>query len=517
MSAKALVIGPFSGGLNNVSDPSAIADNELAECINMELDLNGSLAARPPFVASAGPGASHVRAIGNAIFGTESYIIFANSAGVWAQKLSDLSFTLITATACNPLCCVQYADKVWIVASPGASANGGGWSPTVAFSASATMPKGGACIIYKERMWICPGYFATTNSSRLFYSPIADPGGTWAVSTDFFDVVPGDGQRLMDLAIYNNNLIIFKEDSTHALSYDTSPADAIMLKINPTTGISRHYCLVSYERNIYVLHEGKVYEINNYNWADISSKVFFTATSLTPGTFTEDMCMSLVGDRLVVRHFENTWVYGLKTKTWSQWTSADSSLNSLGPFVEHPNVLSSLPFKIYRAGISLTSPTHIVTLKELHDSTTVEKNSSAASVDINCSVTTKNYDFGVGYTYKKLAYWGIDVLTTQQIIGTASPITFGLTVLWGDLSLNTWDSLGSWASPLTINPDVTTTVAGVQGTTRRFIKNLKGLRFRLVKFKVQLKTGGSTVDGPARLYTITAFATAKEYVSKSVS
>lgn len=516
MPADGIVIGPFVGGLNNVSDPASISDDELQECVNLELDLNGSLIARPPLVASAGPGASHVRAIGNAVFGTESYVIYANAAGVWAQKLSDLSFVSITATACNPLVAIQYADKVFIVASPGSSANGGSWNGTT-FTAISSMPKGGAAIIYKERMWICPGYFATSNASRLFYSPIADPGGTWNTGTDFFDVSPGDGQKLIDLIIYNNNLILFKDDSTYALSYSTAPADATMIKINNTVGVSRHYCMVPYERTIYVLHEGKVFEIVNYNWNDISLKVFFTAASLTPGTFTEDMCMSLIGDRLMVRFFENVWVYGIKTKTWSQWTSADSSLNSLGPFVEHPNVLSSLPFRVYRAGVSLTSPTHIVSIKEFADATTVEKNSSAANVTITCYATTKNYDFGISYVYKRLAYWGADVLTTNAVVGTASPVTFGVTVTWSDLSSSAWSSLGSWASPLTINPDVITTVPGATGTLRRFLKMAKSLRFRQIKFKVQMTTGGSTADGPCRLYSITAFANAKQYTSKSVS
>lgn len=515
MPAEAIVMGPFAGGLNNVSDPASINDDELAECVNLELDLNGSLVARPPFVASAGPGASHVRAIGNCIFGTESYVIFANAAGVWAQKLSDGTFVTITATAPNPLCAIQYAGFLWIIPSPGSSANGGKWDGTT-YTAVAAIPKAGSAIVYKERMWLCPGYFATTNTSRLFFSAIADPG-SWTTGTDFFDISPGDGQKLIDLVIYNNNLILFKDDSTYALSYTSAPSDATVLKINNTVGVSRHYCMVPYERTIYVLHEGRVFEIVNYNWSDISLKVFFTAASLTPGTFTEDMCMSLIGDRLVVRHFENVWVYGIRTKTWSQWTSADSSLNSLGAFVEHPNVLSSLPLRIYKAGVSLTSPTHIVTIKEFADATTVEKNSSAANVTITCYATTKNYDFGVSYVYKRLSYWGADVLTINNVIGTASPITFGVTVTWADLASSTWGSLGSWASPTTINPDVTTTVVGASGTLRRFLKMAKGLRFRQIKFKVQMTTGGSTADGPCKLYTITAFAGAKQYTSKSVS
>lgn len=38
----------FTGGLNNVSDISSIADNELADIVNLEIDSTGSLVARPP-------------------------------------------------------------------------------------------------------------------------------------------------------------------------------------------------------------------------------------------------------------------------------------------------------------------------------------------------------------------------------------------------------------------------------------------------------------------------------------
>lgn len=518
MPSKGIILGPFTGGANTASDPSAIGDNELSECINLELDLNGSLAARPPYVASATPSGNTVglRAIGNAVFGTESYVIFSNSAGVWALRLSDSAWLSITSTNVDATTCVQYADKVWIVARPGTSGNGGSWSPTSSFSAVSAMPKGGACVIYKERMWITPGYDSTSNSSRLYFSNIANPGA-WTTSTDYFDVAPGDGQKLIDLAVYSNNLIIFKEDSTYTLAYDTSPADAIMIKINSTIGASRQFCVVLYERSIFVLHGDKLYEIVNYNFSQVNTKFYFTATQKTPGTFTEDICVSLLAQRLVVRYFENTYVYGLLTQTWSQWISADTSLQNIGPIVEQPNVRSTLTKRIFRAGCNKSTQAHIISIKESHDSTTLEKNSSGTNVNIACRATTKIYDFGVGYVYKKMNFWGVEVITSKSITGTATPIVFGDVVTWGSLTTTSWDTLGSWASPLTIDPSISTTVGATVGSLRRFIKFLKGLRFRQIKFKVEMTTDGSTLDGPCRLYTITVFAASRQHVSKSVS
>lgn len=515
--AEAITLGPFAGGLNNQADPSAIADTDLAECVNLELDIQGtSLAARPPLVGLAGPSTStRLLAIGNAVFGTDSYVILANSSGVWAYKLSDGSYTTITSTAVNPTCAIQYDNKVWIVARPGSAVNGGSWSPTVAFAANANMPKGGAAAIYKERMWIVPGQFATTNDSRLYFSNIADPS-SWNTATDFFDVSPGDGQKLMDLVVVNNNLTMFKNDSTYVLTYSTAPTDGTIIKANNNIGATRQHCMVTHENSIYVLHEGKVYKIDNYNFVDVSIKVPFKPTVLTPGTYTEEMHLSKVGNRLVVRYFDKTYAYGIKTNSWSEWRVGHTDLNAIGPIVEHPNINATQPYLMYVAGQSVSTRTFITSIWDGHTDNRVEK-TVASPVAMSCYVKTKNYDFGLGYQYKKLKYWGADILTTKNVVGIASPITFGVSVTWADVGIYEWNSLGSWASPLITNPDVTTNVTAIAGSLRRFMKFLKALRFRQVNFTVQMVTDGSLSDGPCRLYTITIFAMPKQHTSKQVS
>jgi hypothetical protein len=42
-------LGPFVGGMNNsTNNPATIADTELWDCLNMDVDLDGSLKMRPP-------------------------------------------------------------------------------------------------------------------------------------------------------------------------------------------------------------------------------------------------------------------------------------------------------------------------------------------------------------------------------------------------------------------------------------------------------------------------------------
>lgn len=516
-SAEAITLGPFVGGLNTQADPSAISDTDLAECINLELDIQGtSLTARPPLVGLAGPSTStRLLAIGNAVFGTDSYVILANASGVWAYKLSDGSFTSITNNASNPTCAIQYDNKVWIIARPGSSANGGSWTPSGTFTVISGMPKGGAAVIYKERMWIAPGQFATTNDSRLYFSNIADPA-TWTTATDFFDLSPGDGQKLIDLVVVNNNLTLFKNDSTYVLTYSTAPTDGTIIKANNNIGATRQHCMQTHENSIYVLHEGNVYKIDNYNFVNISTKVPFNPTVLTPGTYTEEMHLSKIGNRLIVRFFDKTYSYGLKTNSWSEWRTENSDLNALGPIVEHPNINATQPFLMYVAGQSISTRTFITSIWDGHTSSRVERTVSTP-VAVKCRIKTKNYDFGLGYQFKKLKYWGADILTTKDVVGTASPITFGVSVTWSDVAIYEWNNLGSWASPLITNPDIVTEVVAIAGSLRRFMKFLKALRFRQVNFAVDMTTDGSLSDGPCRLYTLTIFAVPKQHTSKQVS
>src|SRR5690349_15024569 len=48
-AVRELKIGPYAGGINTYSDVSAIADDELADCVNFDIDLDGSMKSRPPW------------------------------------------------------------------------------------------------------------------------------------------------------------------------------------------------------------------------------------------------------------------------------------------------------------------------------------------------------------------------------------------------------------------------------------------------------------------------------------
>lgn len=501
-------LGPFTGGINTSSDAAAVADNELVDCINFEVDIDGSLKCRPPIKTGpdlSGTWTERIIVLGVAVLPTGTFVLGSNTNGVY--RLSGGVWTLVTNTI-QAACVVQYKDKAWLFAKPGSANPGGSWDGTT-FTAVAAMPKCEAATVYKERIYTCPGLSSTANTARLQFSAIADPT-TWN-GADFFDVAPGDGQKLIDLIVFNNNLLLFKEHSTFTLGYDTKPADAAIVKISNKVGASGPRCIVNAESDIFVYHTGEVYELVNYNWVQVNLKVPFTYDPTAPSTRDLPIFMSLFGSRIIVRYYNNIYVLDLRTRVWTRWASADAQLHNFGPLVAFPSNVSVNVNDIYYAGSSILSTKTVYIFSDGYDTTTVE------SVPITCSVLTKNYTLELPYKFKRLYWWGIDAVTNKDVTGIVTPVVLGFQASWGDLLGNTWNDLGTWDNPLAAPYAISTVVATNGSTLRRFFKFQKGMRFRQINFQVKLTSDGSLNDGPAKLYTLDMFTTTGENVVKAVS
>lgn len=586
-SGQPLRLGPFLGGLNTGSDPTAIADAELATSQNMELDIDGSLISRPPFKEIAGPGGITERFIClcDAVFSGVHYLIVSNSNGVYYY--SGGSWGTITTTI-QSYCAVQYADRVYIVAKPGSANPGGKWDGAT-FTAVAAIPKGQACVIHKERLFIAPGIAATSNASRLSFS---DPGNfdSWP-GANFLDVSQGDGTNLLDLTVYQDNLLLFKNHSSYVLAYDIRPTDAVLRKISSTIGVPGQYCVANYENQIYVFHNGWVYEIINYDFNRLNTKVPFVRDPTAPTSFAaESTFVGLLNDRLLIRYLRKIYVFGLRTRTWSEWTSTEDPLQYFGPIVKlkldtgpeyycGSSLLANKTLIRLIPEITSTDVESVITVRQavatggpltidyfitsdadaadifvddyvqlytsgdvLKESTkfrvtnkvsfggftnifltpnpaafTIATDKLKAIPTINCRIKTKNFDMAISHQFKRLWWWGADVSTDRDIRGIASPVVFSFNVTWAQLSAYRWNQLNTWAQPLTTPSSVETIWSTGTGTDRRFAKFLKSLRYRQINFEVRLVTEGSSVDGPARLFTMMIITESKQVVPKAVN
>jgi len=720
MPGTPLRLGPFTGGLNLGSDPSAIADAELATCTNFELDIDGSLVSRPPIIELDGhyQWTERINLLCEAQFSGVNYVIGSNSTGTYYYTSG--SWTFIQANEATAA--VQYAGKVYFIAPPNSGLNGGKWDPVGGYTAVAALPRGRCAVIHKERLFVGRGVDATSNESRLQFSDVGN-FDSWP-GTNFIDVSQGDGFKLIDLTVYQDNLLLFKDQATYVLAYDVRPTDAVLRKISSTIGVDGQHCVANYENQIYVMHNARIYEIVNFDFNQLNVKVPFVRDLTSPSAFSqfEQTSLSFLNDRLVCRYYARTYVYSMKTRTWCEWDSSRDRLHYFGPIL----VLHAPNGDEYYAGSSISAYTSVVKL--LDQQTAIDKESTIippvsirdtftrtvsngwgtadtgqtysvsggsasdysvtsgqgqmslgsvnverlstfsspkadfdctvtvsvdkvatgssiaadiqarrvdssnyysarmqfqtgsaatielfkvvagsvtslgtvfalgtysanelwkirfqafgstlkvkawkaaavepggwhvkvtdtqfiaagtflfrgilfagntntlpvllkwdnleigdmadAPVDIICIAITKNFDMAVPNQFKRLWWWGADVATNRDIMGSATPIVIAFTATWTSLAARTWNSLNSWEQPLTEPSTVPTTVSSGTGTSRRFAKFNKGLRYRQIYFTIQLETNGTTVDGPAKLFTMMIVTESRQTVSKALS
>lgn len=505
-----LRLGPFTGGLNTASDPSAIKDTELAICDNFDVDQDGALVSRPPIVSLLdGPvAAQNMDLLGffvdsdgaNWLIGSTNSAVYYFNSGAWVQ----------ITTGFRARAMVQYLNKAWLVAEPGSASNGGSWVPTTVgaagtFTTIASMPKGAAAAIYKERLFVVPGQLATTNESRLTFSNVADPT-VWSGS-DFIDIVPGDGQKLIDLFVVGSNMYLFKNDSTYVYSYDASPTKGVVNNISKVVGVSENRCVVQYENYLMVYHEGFVYELVNGVYQKLNYKVDFIPDFGGGTSYFRATSLSLVGERLIVRYFDKTFVFGLKTRTWSTWSGNFKPSN----WITEPQASTAIALRRYVAGAAESTNRSTYVIQDGID--------AIAAETFTCTMSTRIFDFDSPGTFKKLYWWGVDIISTGNVTGTATPVIYTFNVTWGSLAGFTWGSMSmfTWGQPGNTIPTVVDTTNTAGNVARKFIKFLKALRFRSMFFAVQMNTTGTTATAPVKLFTVNPVIALRERVPKEVN
>lgn len=509
MPGQPVKIGPFVGGMNTYSGPSTIADNEAVELFNLDVDLDGSLLSRPGIVNSAGPIAgtpSHILGTYRAITGVV-YIIVNYGNGVYAFNTATSTFSNISLLN-EFTACVQYGDFLWLVQKPvGVAVGGGKWDPVGGYVAVAGMPRGYSACIYKERMFISASRNGDENSiNRVKFSNAADPA-TWT-STDYFDVSAGDGDDITKIKVFDSSIVVFKSDSTYVFAYESSPSKGLVQQVSGTIGANNAYSVVEYENNLFVMHEASVYRISNWNWEHANIKVPFEYRNANAVGFKEKSSLSILGNRLVSRYYDNYYVLGLKTGAWSKWDFSAAG-HTPSEFIVNPNINDATGAANYYAASYVASNSkfhYFADGKHDTDETFVVR------------LVSKSYDFGPSYAFKRLYWWGVDILGNGDTTFKVVPNVFNVAVKWGQLIGVPFSSLGTWGRPLDISLDVTDT-ANSKNTNnyRTFIKLLKGLRFRQLQFILEATYTGLNSTTPYRIFSLTAMIDSKQLVSKKVS
>ena len=202
MAREGLVIDDFSGGLNNVVDPSLIAENEVADLRNLVISRTGKLISRYPITETADfpNGTTSAKILG--YFRNEDAVVFAVVALQNSTQIYDIvADTWTQVWAYEALDMATYANRLYLISD---TEGGGYWSKvagTYQWTDVAAMPEGNQIHFTKGRIYVSSR--ANNNTSTLRYSAIDSTGlGTtiddWP-SDNYIDVNEGDGDELIKI------------------------------------------------------------------------------------------------------------------------------------------------------------------------------------------------------------------------------------------------------------------------------------------------------------------------------
>lgn len=519
MPGENVQIGPFIGGLNTFSDPTAIADNELTVCENFELDLDGSLVSRPPFVyrnIDFPLGVSgNVNVLGYYYGpGNVPYLLASNGLSS-TYYFNGSAWVLITSTF-SATAMVEFDNKAWLVA-PESSANPGGyWSPSGGFTAVANMTKGDTIVAYKERLWIAKGRDATSYSTRVYYSNIFSSPTFWPTTPSFVDIGTGDGQSVVQLAVYYNSLIIFRTSSIYSLQYSTDPASATQSLLVPNIGLTNKKAMMLWENYIYFIFDDKAYEFINNRATQLNMKVPFTAASRSGIATTH--AVSVFNNRVIFSFWDTLYVFSVRTRTWTTWKSTvwGPIGQIVSAIVDNEYDVSNGAERAIAFGSAAVPAGATRVAKTLHITDAITTDAE----EFHCTAETKNFNYQASSVYKRLFWWGVDAIFRGEVVASAIPVTFSRAISWLELSTHPWTFVANytWEQPLTETLSVETT-RDTTGTSslRKFVKFLKALRFRQIKFRVVFDTDGSINTAPVRLFSLMTYVRAHQRVSKTVT
>lgn len=441
---QAVQIGPFTGGLNNISLSGEARDSEVVDLVNLEVSVDTSLTSRPPIEAIAGSTLPTTNTIGWDVLGiyrvslTEWYLIVTvpkdgttNTDTTVKAYLNGIVGTGETITVIKEsvgisnrvTSMVQFKDKLFFNVEATATDRGFWWQKGAAVGGTtvSTMPRGSVLISWKTRLWVS-GTGQAADGDRVWFSTINASGplpDTWGAA-DFFDTAPGEGGFITAMVPSFNNLIIFKNDGTWRFSFPSQPAKGVIDKISGDVGCASKNAVCDFENYMYVYDQGRIYELVNSNFSQLNRFVNFSEDSLSVDAVATGVELCIVNRRLIVRYFNNVYCFSIDSKAWSQWRTY---AGTPGKFISLPSASdSSAPSTYISAsrGTTQSASSNFISDPSFTDTVMntarcAVSNGTASISGVNATVT-----YGTGITRFYLNDTGVDTdynvpVSTSQV------------------------------------------------------------------------------------------------------
>ena len=509
MARDGVLLDNFSGGLNNVTDPSIIAENELAEATNVILTRNGKLASRYPFlVEKAKPsGATKLTPLGyfRNIDGLTQMVV-ATHAKTYLYNFSTDTWTEIATFAAADI--TTYYNRLYLVNPVG---YGGYYHKNPSTSvyefitlndASTGMPAGNQIHYTQGRIYVSSRVL--NNTSTLRYSNVPTLGASidQFPSGNYIDVNEGDGELLLKIVEGNSELFLFRSHSTWRLAFGASaePTDGSLTQLSSSVGVDNEFGVVAGENYHAVMYGGTLYRLAGYNYYPFNdaNKVEFKAVS---SGYTINTAVSKVGQYLMAWYYGSIYCFDTEANAWTQWKS---SLDA-AYFLEAPRgTLAAANEPLVGFGVGGNSSEQSLlkfALKYDGDNT---------NETINCRIKTKTYDAGLPTKFKRMFGWDLLVVAVNYV--TASIVAIEQeteSISWTTLQTYTWATAEAANIPWTPVGVAPTNVQGLpaENPVPSIVKVAGKTTFKRAYFTVEFANKGSAVTAPSRLDGIVLYMT----------
>lgn len=326
----------FAGGLNLLSDAFHVADDETADCLNVNFDIRGAVKKRGGYDVFA-----------NADNKIDFLLPFTTPDGVTrmvaAPSTANAIFQVSTGGAVSAIsgATAQSAAQVHAgVVMKGAAyiINGtdqtAKWTGTtftrmgVTLDATGNMPKAKAITVHKNRIFL-GNTDGATNQSRIRYSG-SDASPTdveYYKSTSFIDVQPDDGDVIQQIVPYLDSLIIFKRNSVWTLRGNT-PRDFQLVLGNPSLGCVAPRSVAVWDKGAIFLSNRGVFSFDGGKVVRLSEKIDPALNALSASALAKSTAIIFqqkyylwVNELGTDAYPDTAYVFDFVTNTWTKYRS----------------------------------------------------------------------------------------------------------------------------------------------------------------------------------------------------
>jgi hypothetical protein len=510
-------LGPFTAGMNNISEEATIDDNQVTLAKNLELDFDGSFKSRPAIRASYGTpvAGQQVEALGFYVREDNvTFLVATTDAKTWICQVDTGAWTEIWSSKAAGY--AQYDNHIVLCSTvvPGIRWEAG------TQTAIPNMPAGSDIILYQSRFWVY-GVKGTDFQNRLWFSNITTAGTSptsiwdWTTATDWIEVAKGDGEWITHVVADVNALLIFRNRSFYRFSFPGSPFDGSLFEQNSTIGADNRWSVVPYESYFLVFSQGYFYQLINYSFYPLNNKriAFEGASTAQPVKPGREVRVSIFGPRCLVWYYGGLYVYNIITNTWSMW---ESPTTYAAQFFQIPqtSLAGITPAAFAVTGVTDTSKAGLYRIED-------DVLDSAPGEPITCVLRTKSYAFDETAQHKRMFYWTFEIRSSNGGTGIAFPSAIPTdAVTYDDLDATTYDvlDLGSWDNPLILIPEYETDVPfPTAAPVRALIKAGQDSRLLRMYYEIAVECDGTAATSPARIYSIVPYVRIKGGVSKQVT